>query len=410
MAHLRMARLTLLNQYYAPDEAATAQLASDLGATLSASGHDVTAIASNRSYATEGRKYGLRDVIGGVTVHRIPSTALGRNSLFFRVIDYGTFFVGAARELLLGPRPDLVIVLTTPPLIGVLVLFAAKLRHFRILLWSMDVYPDVAFAIGTLRPNSIAGRILTAASRSVVRGADTIVAVGESMELRLREQGASDLEVIHNWADEETVFPRPIAGHSLRQQWGWAGRFVVLYSGNLGLAHEFETVLNAARVLAETVPNVLFAFIGSGPRTKEVQNASRGFPNVQFQDLVPRSKLSETLTAADIHLITLRPQMAGVVVPSKIYGILAAGRPAIYVGPLEGEIYEIINQGLCGTAISNDDVMGLVDAIAAYADDSNKTAREGQNGRRLFESRFTKRAGTEAFLRLVERTLDQDSA
>jgi colanic acid biosynthesis glycosyl transferase WcaI len=277
-------------------------------------------------------------------------------------------------------------------------------------LWSMDVYPDVAVALGTIRSNSWVGRALAAASQFLVRGADVTVALGESMAGRLCEHGASRVEVIHNWADEASVIPRPSSGHPLREQWGWSNRFVVAYSGNLGLAHEFNTVLSAAGRLAETDPSVLFAFIGVGPRTSEVQQAARAIPNVEFHELVPRARLGETLTAANVHLVTLLPQMAGLVVPSKIYGVLAAGRPAVYVGPRAGEVHDIINEGLCGSSVMNGDVTGLVEAISAYARDEAKTAREGENARRFFERHFTRSMGTDAFLRLVNRTLHRDSS
>jgi len=403
-----MARITLLNQYYAPDEAATAQMVADLGEALGRGGHDVVAIASNRSYANRERRYRRREVIDGVEVHRVWSTALGRGSLLARLTDYGFFFLGAAAQLLLGKRPDIVIVLTTPPLIGLIALFASRLRDFRVVLWSMDVYPDVAVALGTIRSNSVVGRTLAALSRFLVRRVDVTIALGESMAVRLREHGASRVEVIHNWANEASVIPRPSIGHPLREQWKWSNRFVVAYSGNLGLAHEFETVLNAARRLAETDPRVLFAFIGAGPRTSEVLQAAREIPNVEFHELVPRARLGEMLTAADVHLVTLLPQMAGLVVPSKIYGVLAAGRPAIYVGPMAGEVHEIIKEGLCGSTVMNDDVGGLVEAVSAYARDEEKTARQGQNGRRFFERHFTRRMGTDAFLRLVNRTIQRD--
>ena len=403
-----MARITLLNQYYAPDEAATAQMVSDLGEALVAGGHDVVAIASNRSYADRRRRYPRREVVDGVMVERVWATALGRGSLLARLTDYAFFFLGAAAKLLLGKRPDAVIVLTTPPLIGLVALFASRLRGFRVVLWSMDVYPDVAIALGTIRSGSVVGRTLSAASRFLVRRVDAIVALGETMAVRLREHGASHVEVIHNWADEAVIVPRPSSGHPLREQWGWSNRFVVAYSGNLGLAHEFDTTLNAAKQLAETLPNILFAFIGSGPRAGEVRNAARGIPNVEFREVVPRAELGATLTAADVHLVTLLPQMAGLVVPSKIYGALAAGRPVIYVGPRAGEVFEIISEGLCGSTVMNGDVAGLVNILADCARDKEKTAREGENGRRMLERRFTRRMGTDAFLGLVNRTVKAD--
>jgi colanic acid biosynthesis glycosyl transferase WcaI len=386
-------KIHLLNLYYAPDEAATAQMLADVGAALTAAGHEVTAICSNRSYGDAKRRYPRRDVIDGVRVDRVQGTGFGRESVVGRISDYLTFVAGAVRRLMFGRRPDLVIALTTPPMIASLAVLIARLRRFRVAFWSMDVYPDVAFALGAIRSDSLVGRMLKTTAGATVRRADVVVALGETMATKLRAAGARKVEVIHNWADSMPLSDgRPSS---------WKDRFVVLYSGNLGLAHEFETVLAAAKRLTEADPRVLFAFVGVGPRLAEVQAAARELPNVEFRSYVERARLGETLTAADVHLVTLRPNMSGLLVPSKIYGILAAGRPTVYVGPAAGEVFDIVTEGGCGTVVPNSDVDRLVATISEYARDDARRQREGENARRLFERRFTKRIGTEAFSKLA---------
>ena len=177
---------------------------------------------------------------------------------------------------------------------------------------------------------------------------------------------------------------------------------MILYSGNLGLAHEFETVIRAARRLATEMPNVLFAFVGVGPRLSEVRDATDGMQNVEFHDYVDRSRLGDTLASADVHLVTLRPEMVGLLVPSKIYGILAAARPTIYVGPQSGEIHDILRDGRCGVTVRNGDVDALVAAIRDYACDLRRRDDEGRNARAYFESRFTKAKSLAALQRIVE--------
>lgn len=401
--------LTILNQYYAPDEAATAQMAADLGAELMRTGHTVRAICCDRSYGQPKRRYARREAIEGVVIDRVRSTAFGRSSAIGRVTDYVTFLAGAARRLLSAPKPDVVVVLTTPPMIAYLALVVRRVRPFKLAFWSMDVYPDIAYELGAMKRGSFAGRVFGRMSEAVLRSSDVVVALGETMAERLRLNGAANVEVVHNWADEDAIVPRTAIDRPPRVEWGWQERFVILYSGNLGLAHEFETVLKAARRLSATLPNVLFAFVGVGPRLKEVREAARDLPNVEFRDYVDRSQLGDTLTAADLHLVTLRPNMPGLLVPSKIYGILAAGRPTIYVGPASGEIASILREGRCGTNVLNGDVDGLVSAVRDYACEPFRRDTEGANARALFEARFTRKKSLDAFRRVLEGLVSTDA-
>lgn len=386
-------RIILVNQYYAPDEAATAQMLGDLGAALAAAGHQVTAICCDRSYTDPARRYPARERIDGVEVDRVRAGALGRDSLLPRLTDYLVFMLGAARRLLFAPRPDVVIVLTTPPLISFLAIVIAPLRRFRVVFWSMDVYPDVAFELGVISPRSLAGRTVRALSRLTIRRADVVVALGETMAGRLRSE-ARRLEIVHNWADEAGIAPR----RSKRRN----GQFTLQYSGNLGLAHEFETLLRAARRLSAEAPNVRLTIAGVGPRLEEVQRAARGLPNVSIRPFSARADLADALAAGDVHLITLRPNMPGLLVPSKIYGILAAGRPTVYIGPPVGEVADILREGRCGTIVGNGDVDALLDAIAAYASDRERLESEGCRARELFERHFTKKRATDHFLKIVD--------
>jgi colanic acid biosynthesis glycosyl transferase WcaI len=394
-------RIVILNQYYAPDEAATAQIAGDLGAHLARVGHDVTAICCDRSYAKPQKRYARRDVIDGVKVVRVRTTAFGRGTKIGRMIDYLGFLAGAALQLS-RRKSDVVVALTTPPMIAYVALLVRRVRKYRLIFWSMDVYPDVAFHLGAMRAGSFAGRLFARIGHKVLRDSDAVIALGDSMATKLRALGATHVEVVHNWADETVIVPTTAFDRPSRVEWGWTRRFVLLYSGNLGLAHEFDTLIAAAKRLADVMPNVLFAFVGVGPRLKEVREATRNVPNVAFQDYVERSRLGDTLAVADVHLVTLRPEMVGLLVPSKIYGILAAARPTIYVGPPTGEIHDILRDGRCGSSVANGDVDGLVKAIRDYACDPRRRDDEGRNARAYFESRFTKAKSLAALQRIVE--------
>ncbi len=403
-------RVALLNQYYAPDEAATAQMLSDLGAHLAAAGHDVRAVCCDRSYAQPQRRYARRETIDGVRIERVRTTAFGRSWKIGRLADYLGFLIGAAWRLLAGEKPDVVVALTTPPMIAFVPLMLRRYRGFKVVFWSMDVYPELAFKLEALRRGSVFGRLFAALSHRILAESDVTVALGETMAEKLRELGARNVQVVHNWADEEAIVPRTALDRPSRTEWGWTKRFVMLYSGNLGLAHEFDTIVAAAKKLVHAMPNGLFAFVGVGPRLREIREATVGLQNVEFRDFVERSRLGDSLTAADVHLVTLRSDIAGLLVPSKIYGILAAGRPTIYIGPAAGEVHDILQEGRCGTSILNGDVDGLMAAIRNYACDPWRSDREGANARRFFEQRFTKQGRLIALREIIEHTAGATAA
>jgi colanic acid biosynthesis glycosyl transferase WcaI len=396
-------RVVLLNQYYAPDEAATSQLLTDLGSGLVAAGHEVRAVCGNRSYADPERRYPAREKLDGVDIRRVRTTGFGRSRSLGRIIDYLSFLVGASCGLLFSRRPDVVISLSTPPLVAALGWLLARLRGASSFYWVMDVYPDLAFELGVLDARSIAGRLFAALTRLTLRRSDAVIALGETMAERLQSVGVRRLVTIHNWADGDAI--RAGAGRAAdrRSEWGWEGKLVLLYSGNLGLAHEFDTILDAAGLLRNR-PQLLFVFVGGGPRMPELQQAvrERSLDNVQFRPYVSREHLGESLAAGDVHLITLRQNMPGLLVPSKLYGVLAAGRPTIYVGPDEGEVSDIIAAGRCGIRVANGDAEALAEAVLQYERDDGSRERAGRRARELFEERFTKGRGISAFMRLIE--------
>jgi glycosyltransferase involved in cell wall biosynthesis len=189
----------------------------------------------------------------------------------------------------------------------------------------------------------------------------------------------------------------------LRRQWGWNDRFVVLYSGNAGLAHDFDTVLEAADRLRDN-SQILFAFVSAGPQMEHIERRREDLrlPNVEIRLPVARDALCDNLGAGDVHLITLKREVPGLLVPSKIYGILAAGRPSIYVGPAEGEVFDILSSGRCGTRIGNGDAAALAQSILRYFNDGALRAQEGERAREIFEQRFTKRRAMEQFRSVLQ--------
>jgi glycosyltransferase involved in cell wall biosynthesis len=396
-------KVLLLNQYFHPDLAPTAQLASDLAVALAERGHQVRAIASARPYAGDGWR-ALAEEHRGVRIARVPATALGRSSRAARLIDYASFLAGAGPALAAGPRPDVVVALSTPPLVAALGLAAKRLFGARLVYWVMDVYPEVAIALGAIREGSAAARASRALARALYQGADAIVALDDAMRARLIAAGApaDRVAVIDNWAPD-SIRPMKRNEHSFRNSLGLGDRFTVAYSGNMGLGHDFATI---GAAMAELGDEVHWLFIGDGPRRAELERRAResGAPHVTFLDYLPPDQLALGLTAADVHLITLEPALAGLLAPSKLYGVLAAGRPIAWVGPDDGRVPELIRDHGIGISVRNGDGHGLASGIRTLRNErSFRNAIELQS-RQLHDTRFARAGALRRHVDLLEQT------
>lgn len=366
--------MLFVNRYFHPDHSATSQIASDLAFHLAARGWEVAAITSRQRYDDRNARLPAHDTANGVRIRRVWSTRFGRAGLPGRAIDYLTFYLSAYFALL-GARGWLVIAMTDPPLTSVLVALTPR----RFVNWVQDLFPEVAESLGIRAP-----RLLRVLRDWSLRRARTNVVLGDRMAARVPKA-----VVIHNWADAG-LRPAERAGQSA------GGRFVVGYSGNLGRAHEFETILRAMREL----PRVTFRFTGGGAQLEAVKRAAGA--NAEFHPYAPRERLSESLSAADAHLVSLQPALEGLIVPSKFYGILAVARPVLFIGARDGELARIIDAHGCGIVVEPGDAGGLARAIESLAGDRGKAAEMGRRGRALYLERFAPQHAFAAWERVLE--------
>lgn len=307
----------------------------------------------------------------GVSVERVWSTRFGRAGLVGRAVDYLTFYFSAFFALL-GHRRAVVIAMTDPPLTSVLAAVASN----RVVNWVQDLFPEVAESLGIRVP-----RLLRRVRDWSLRRARANVVLGDLMAARVPKA-----VIIHNFADADLApQPRP-SGHA----------FVVGYSGNLGRAHEFETIMGAMQRL----PDVRFLFTGGGAQLAAVKRAAGA--NAAFRPYAPREELSASLSAADAHLVSLKPSLEGLVLPSKFYGVLAVGRPVIFVGARDGELARIIEAHRCGIVVEMGDVDGLTHAIRTLANDRTEAAAMGHRGRELYLARFAPHHAFAAWERVLE--------
>jgi len=290
--------------------------------------------------------------------------------------------------------------MSTPPLVATLGVAVRALRGARFVYWLQDVYPELAVEFGVLRSRSPATLAFEAASRWTLRRADAVVVLGEAMADRVCAKGVDPARVhlIPNWADGESIRPMPHGTNPFRRAHGLDGKRVVLYSGNMGRAHDLATVLAAAERLRDR-PDLVFLFVGEGAKRPEAAAAARRLPAVRLLPYQPREALASSLSAGDVHLVTQEPFTVGLVEPSKLYGVMAAGRPVLYVGPPETEAAATVRREAIGEVVSNGDVDGAVDALCRLLEDAEET---GGRARAAFEREYGRSQRTGAFASLLQ--------
>lgn len=383
-------RILLINQFFWPDSAATSQLLTDVARGLAERGHEVFAIASGSAYAPQDA-----EDPPPVTVYRVKGLPFVRGP-FGRILSYASFFAACAFRGLTLPRPGLVLTLTTPPLISLIGTLIKTFRGSQHFIWEMDLYPEVAIDVGYFNPGGRLQRIIGMLADFSRRRSDGLLALGECMRLRLLDRGLppEKIHIAENWADGKLL--RSLPRHSSPD------KLLLLYSGNLGLAHDLETISEAIHSLKDDA-RFRFVFAGSGPKRQEFETWCRGqkIDSVQFRGYAPRSQLSESLAESDIGLVTQRETCLGSVVPSKIYGLMAAGRPILFIGPKDSTPAGIIRRFGCGWHIQNGDVAGLLALLRQLAVDKASVEQAGQRARHAFLSHYDRPLGVSRICRLI---------
>ena len=354
-------------------------------------------ITSRQRYDDPAARLEAVETVNKVRVHRVWTSRFGRTGLIGRAFDYLSFYLSAGwRAWRLTRHNDLLVAKTDPPMVSVIGAWVTRTRKARLITWLHDLFPEVAAALQVRGMAGSIGRFLQRWRNASLQRAVMNIAIGDRMAERLRAEGipASQIQVVHNWADGDAIWPIEAVANPLRREWGLEDKFVVAYSGNMGRAHEFETLLEAMKYLdtARDLPrrSIVFLFIGGGHQRERLQAEvqRRGIANIQFRPYQPRECLRESLGVADVHLISLRPELEGLIVPSKFYGIAAAGRPSIFIGDPEGEIPCLLREGQCGYSVSAGNTELLKQHILALWDDPERCRQLGRNARALFERRF----------------------
>ncbi len=400
-------RVVFVNRFYYPDISATSQVLTDLARRLTSLGFEVHVICSRRRYEASGEPLPADERLDGVTVHRVWSTGFGRRSPLARLVDYLTFYPTALAKLaMILRRDDVVVAKTDPPLLSVVVEPIVRLRSARLVNWLQDVFPEIAGRVQAARLPDIVLRTLVHLRDRSLRKANMNVVLGAGMQeyLRHRDVPESRLRIVENWAVGEPGVPMRAAASEMRRELRLGDRFVVGYSGNLGRAHDHATIVDAARLL-RTDQQVFFLMIGggSGMRELEAQAHTLGLENICFLPYQPRDRLTDSLAAADVHLVTLLPDVEGLMVPSKLYGVMAVGRPTVFIGDACGEVARVLERGRCGTTVPCGDGPRLAGEILRLKADPALCRRLGANAVHAYRANYTFDAAARRWVDVLQR-------
>lgn len=382
-------KIALVNQHYPPDAGATGKLAAQLARSLARRGHGVTVVTGRPTYDEAKNVRAPHDEIrDGVRVLRLPLLPR-RDGPAGRVLHYLSFAIALMLRGPFLPRPDVLLAFSSTPLFGgAASALLARALGCPFVYVVQDVYPEVAVALGVMRPGPVE-RIARFLESCAWRAATKVVVIGPELAEVARTRGidASRLAVIANWVDPvEIGFVDP--GRFRREAGIGDEEFVVEYAGNLGRSQDLEAVLEAARIVeARMLPDapVRFLFVGGGACAEELRRAAEGVPRVTFLPRQPEGRLAEVLAAADLSLVPLRRGLTRWCVPSKVYSILASGRPVGASLDADSEVARIVERSGCGFRVDPGDPAALADEILRLAGDPGRAGDLGRRGRRRAE-------------------------
>jgi glycosyltransferase involved in cell wall biosynthesis len=402
-------KICFFNRSFWPDQAATGQLLTELAEDLVARhGCEVTVVAGRalNPSAASGFSRTSSELHNGVRILRANGTALRPKRFVARATNYLSYAASAALASLDIGRPDVVVALTDPPIIGRVALWAARRAGARFVFLCEDIFPEVASLLEDFHSTAV-NRMLDRVNRQLLREADAVVALGDRMRRRLVEEKgapADRIQVIHNWADCEAIRPGSKDNPFARQH-GLADRFVVMHSGNVGLSQNLDVVIDAADRL-RSKERLVIAIVGDGARRERLERAAadRGLTNVRFFPYQPKGALHDSFATADAFLISLKAGLEGYIVPSKLYGILAAGRPYVAAVDPSCEVAQLAAAHDCGVLASPGDAAALADAISRLHDDPAAARAMGERARSL-SYQFDRRAAAAAYHDLFRRVV-----
>jgi colanic acid biosynthesis glycosyl transferase WcaI len=405
--------LLIVSQTFVPDPASVGQHVADVAFEMARRGHRVRVYASGRGYEDPSAIYPRRETLHGAEIRRFPLASFGKKSILLRVLGTAVFHLQAFFAALFTPRLAGIFFSTSPPLIGVPMCIVAWIRRVPVVYWAMDLNPDQLIALGKLHSRSITARFLELANSFILHCAALIVALDRFMTQRLLARGvaADKILTLPPWPHEEYIHVEQ-QENPFRQRHGLSGKFVIMYSGNHSPSNPLRTLLDAAVQLKDQ-SNLRFLFVGGGTGKKEVEETIRqhNLPHTISLPYQPLSELKYSLTAADVHVVSLGDGMVGIIHPCKIYGAMTAGKPILFLGPRPSHISDLLDQHNIGFQVSHGNAQAAIETITRMQNMPSEDLQEmGRRARELLEKSLSQNLLCGQFCDAVERALQIHAA
>lgn len=400
--------LVFVHSFFYPDYSAGSQMLSDLSFYLADEGFDVTIVTSRKMYDGSNKSLLKQEVINGVNIHRVFSFNWNRKSYIGRIFNYISLEISLIIKLFnITKKGTIIVFMTDPPLLNIIAYPLIKFKSGLVVNWLQDLFPEVAVSAGLFSKESLINRLLTKFRNLTLKNSDKNIVIGNRMRDYLLNIGIDDKKIIkiENWSDGDEIYSISNSENSIRNEWELGGQFVVGYSGNLGRAHDTSTIITVIDEL-KLIQNITFLFIGGGVGLERIKRhvEQNNLKNVIFKPYQDRGLLVLSLNIADVHWVTLDPKMEGFIVPSKFYGILAAAKPVIFIGDINGELAQDIKRIGCGESVNIGDTNKLVRLIIKYSTSPAYVSKIGNLGREEFNIAYNFNIASDKFKKLFNES------
>lgn len=405
-----MKHIVFINQHFAPDFAATGQLLSELCVDLSRKGWKIsviTGVPSPGTYPTESY-IPLTEENGRLTIYRLKHLHAEKTSLISRLFHFFSFWLSSIVKVVSIEKIDMIFIMSTPPLLnGVTANLLRIIRQIPYIYNVQDLYPGIAVELGAIK-KGFTYHLSTKIENYIYQHATMITTLSEQLKKSISERSVAPekIAVIPNWADGDMI--RPISSSDLKKKNGFEGKFVVGYSGNIGLSQELEKLIPfLAKYTIQFEPNIHYLIIGDGAKKREleIEVKNNQLTNVTMWDFQPKEKLHESLSLPDIHLIPLKRNLSNYLVPSKTYGILAVEKPILALVEPNSELGTLIQTQSCGAVCDPDNYDSVLHLILQWEKDPEKLKLIGKNGHHIFMTTYERKITSEKYHYLFSKVL-----
>lgn len=406
-------KLSVINQFFPPDFAATGQLIEELGVQLGEQGVDIEVFTGQPGYAFETSNAPRKETKGSLKVIRSRTTQLFSNRVRGKALNGVIFALRTALHLIANRnRRNLTLLTTAPPFLPIIGYLVSLIFGSPYACLLYDLYPDIAIELGVISKQHWLAKFWQSLNCRVWRKAKAIIVLSPAMKNRIVSicpEVADKVSIIHNWSDPDLIQPIEKEDNWFAKQYGLDKKFTVLYSGNTGRCHDVDTIFDAASQLKDEP--IQFVFIGSAAKQKDLMEKaySQGLNNILFLPYQDKSVLPYSLTACDLSLVSVSPGMENLVAPSKFYSCLASGRPVAVVCPKHTYLRQLVLEANCGNTFSNGDDKGLADFIRYLSRDRQLTAKMGRASRQYLEENFTPEIIAQQYEQVLGDVIQRDA-